>query len=81
MATGKVTFKRLIEARFAILSIRWNFRNRRDELGRRIKHRQGVPAQRRAYFCEHCAGYHITKWKKSNFKATRKTEKKRRKNR
>jgi len=65
--TGKVIFTSWIEAQLVMLDLKWNYLYKRNEEGRRIKHRQGRPIQRRAYYCTHCNGYHLTKWKKSNF--------------
>ncbi|QIH31450.1 hypothetical protein [Sphingobacterium sp. DR205] len=72
--TGKVIFASWIEARLVMLDLKWNYLFKRDRTGRRIKHRQGRPIQRRAYFCTYCRGYHLTKWEKSNFNSY--TEKK-----
>ncbi len=67
VATGKAVFASLLEARIVMFNLKWRFKRNRDESGKRIKHRQGRPVQRRAYYCIHCEGYHLTKWKESNF--------------
>ncbi|WP_146896945.1 hypothetical protein [Chryseobacterium lathyri] len=36
--------------------------------GKRIKHRRGKPVQIRAYPCDYCKGYHLTKWTQQRFK-------------
>lgn len=64
--TGKVIFSTLVEARLTIVRLKWA-RRITDMYGKRIKHCQGKPAQKRAYYCPHCKGFHLTKWDKSNF--------------
>ncbi|SEK24743.1 hypothetical protein SAMN05421740_101334 [Parapedobacter koreensis] len=69
LATGKICFASKMEARLTILRLRWGFKALHNRLdGRRIKHRQGRPQQRRAYYCPHCGGYHLTKWGERDFK-------------
>jgi hypothetical protein len=65
-ATGKVIFSSLLEARLVMFNLKWGYRKHKDINGKRIKHRQGKPAQRRGYYCIHCGGYHLTKWKAMN---------------
>lgn len=61
-ATGKVVFASHEEAKLAIFGLKWNYRMKRDPIdGKRIKHRQGRPQQRRAYYCAYCGGFHLTK--------------------
>lgn len=66
-ATGKVTFASFLEAKACMYTLKWNYHRRKDMFGKRIKHRQGKPAQRRVYSCDFCQGYHLTRWKKSHF--------------
>jgi hypothetical protein len=66
-ATGKVIFSSLLEALLVMFNLKWGYRKHKDINGKRIKHRQGKPAQRRGYFCIHCCGYHLTKWKTNEF--------------
>jgi hypothetical protein len=66
-ATGKVIFSSLLEARLVMFNLKWGYRKHKDINGKRIKHRQGKPAQRRGYYCIHCGGYHLTKWKANEF--------------
>ncbi|MCT1526218.1 hypothetical protein [Sphingobacterium hotanense] len=67
-ATGKVIFETLIEAKLTMFRLKWGFRHIKDIYGKRVKHRQGRPVQKRAYYCPHCDGFHLTKWGKSDFK-------------
>ncbi|MEZ0454137.1 hypothetical protein ABTW24_21275 [Sphingobacterium thalpophilum] len=66
-ATGKVGFPSLIEAQCAMLHFKFKSRVRNKLDGRRIKHRMGKDACKRAYYCKFCKGYHITKWDKGHF--------------
>ncbi|WP_104384057.1 hypothetical protein [Sphingobacterium sp. HMA12] len=66
-ATGKVGFPSLIEAQWAMLHFKFKSRVRNKLDGRRIKHRMGKDACKRAYYCKFCKGYHITKWDKEHF--------------
>ncbi|MGJ1536297.1 hypothetical protein ACR784_14860 [Sphingobacterium multivorum] len=65
--TVKVIFASWIEARLVMLDIKWNYLFKRDETGRRIKHRQGRPIQRRAYYCTYCRGVPPDQMGKSKF--------------
>lgn len=67
MATGKAIFPSLLEARYVMFTMKRGYKRNTSESGRRIKHRQGKPAQRRAYFCPYCQGYHLTKWAAGEF--------------
>jgi hypothetical protein len=49
-ATGKVIFSSLLEARLVMFNLKWGYRKHKDINGKRIKHRQGKPAQRRGYY-------------------------------
>lgn len=71
-ATGKVIFASAQDARIAMFNLKWGFKKHKDLFGKRIKHRQGRPDQRRAYYCVHCDGYHLTKWKTRAFRHYRK---------
>ncbi|WP_257669585.1 hypothetical protein [Parapedobacter tibetensis] len=58
-----------VEASVAIYRLRWGFKMSHSKLdGRRIKHRQGRPKQRRTYHCQHRGGYHLTSWGHRDFK-------------
>jgi len=59
-ATGKVRFNSEKEAKESMFRFRFTWKILRQ--GKRRKHRQGKPAQKRSYFCEHCNGYHQTSW-------------------
>ena len=76
LATGKVSFETLIEARIAMFLLKWGYKRHRDIYGKRIKHRQGKPAQKRVYYCPDCDGYHLTKWNQKNFKSYSEWQKK-----
>jgi len=64
--TGKVRFSTRIEAELVIFTLR-RMLKRKDENGRRIKHRGGRPVAKRMYFCQYCNGYHVTRWNITNF--------------
>lgn len=64
--TGKVRFSTRIEAELVIIALH-RMLKRKDENGKRIKHRSGKPVAKRAYFCQYCNGYHVTRWKKRDF--------------
>ncbi|MEZ0454210.1 hypothetical protein ABTW24_21650 [Sphingobacterium thalpophilum] len=66
-ATGKVAFPSLMEAKWRMFQfkVRSRIKNKLD--GKRIKHRMGRYACKRAYYCPYCGGYHITKWKKADY--------------
>lgn len=67
-ATGKVRFPNKLEAILVIAFFRWKLYKARNKIdGTRVKHRAGKVAQRRAYYCRNCRGYHLTKWSKSHF--------------
>lgn len=66
-ATGKVGFPSMIEAQGAMLQFKFKSRIRNKTDGKRIKHRMGKYACKRAYYCKLCRGYHITKWDTTNF--------------
>ncbi|MGJ1348467.1 hypothetical protein ACR789_18400 [Sphingobacterium siyangense] len=66
-ATGKVGFPSLIEAQWAMLHFKFRSRVRNKLDGKRIKHRMGKDACKRAYYCKFCKGYHITTWEKGHF--------------
>lgn len=68
VATGKVIFSSYLEARLVMYGLKWGYKRHRDVNGKRIKHRQGKPQQKRVYFCSHCNGYHLTKWDALDFK-------------
>ncbi len=68
-ATGKVIFSSMMEARCVMFNLKWAYKIRKDINGKRIKHRQGRPVQRRAYICPYCEGYHLTRWKTNEFNA------------
>lgn len=72
-ATGKVAFPSRIEAQYAMFRFKLRSRVKNVTNGKRIKHRMGKPAFRRAYYCRLCEGYHITKWKRSDFERYKKT--------
>lgn len=61
-ATGKVCFETYTAAKENITQHKLFAKTRRDLFGKRIKHRQGKPAQKRIYHCPHCNSYHQTKW-------------------
>jgi len=65
-ATGKVAFPSLIEAKWRMINFKFMTRIRNKD-GKRVKHRMGKPACKRAYYCKFCKGYHITKWDKGHF--------------
>lgn len=72
-ATGKIGFPSMIEAHGAMLQFKFKLRIKNKTDGKRIKHRMGKDACKRAYYCKLCNGYHITKWNKTgfnNYKAT-----------
>lgn len=71
-ATGKVIFPSQLEARCAMFRFKLRSRVKSVTDGRRIKHRMGKPACRRAYYCRLCKGYHITKWKRDDFERYKK---------
>ncbi|RKR84414.1 hypothetical protein BDD43_4649 [Mucilaginibacter gracilis] len=56
--TGKTRFDSLAEAKDIMLRFRGMWKLHRE--GKRRKHRQGKPAQKRAYYCGYCGGYHLT---------------------
>ncbi|MFC3199898.1 hypothetical protein ACFOET_19925 [Parapedobacter deserti] len=61
-ATGKVIFVSRRDAEMAMFQMRWAHRmQQRLSEERRTKRRHGQPKQRRAYYCEHCGGFHLTK--------------------
>lgn len=66
-ATGKVGFSTLIEAQWVVLHFKLKSRVMSKTDGRRIKHRMGKGASKRAYYCTFCEGYHLTKWDKGHF--------------
>jgi len=66
-ATGKVGFPSLIEAGWIMLNFKFKSRVRNKLDGKRIKHRMGKDACKRAYYCKFCKGYHITTWGKGHF--------------
>ncbi len=66
----------MLEARYVMFRMKWGYKRNTDRSGRRVKHRQGKPAQRRAYFCSYCQGYHLTKWTADEFYSYLHTEKK-----
>lgn len=68
IATGKITFSSNLEARIVMFNLKWSYKLHKDLLGKRIKHRQGKPKQKRAYFCQYCNGFHLTKWDANDFK-------------
>ena len=72
-ATGKVAFPSRFDAQYAMFRFKLRSRVKNVTNGKRIKHRMGKPACRRAYYCRLCKGYHITKWKKDNFERYKKT--------
>ncbi|MFB2118722.1 hypothetical protein [Parapedobacter sp. 2B3] len=61
-ATGKSIFRSLSDAMERVMDFRKNIQQLRN--GRRRKHRQGKPKQKRVYLCEHCNGYHLTSWER-----------------
>ncbi|PWN64127.1 hypothetical protein [Chryseobacterium viscerum] len=65
-ATGKRSLPSVEEAR----SLMYLFRNAvlNKLTGKRIKHRRGKPVQIRAYPCDYCKGYHLTRWTQQRFK-------------
>jgi hypothetical protein len=67
MATTKVIFPGITEAREFIFNLKWRYKIQKDINGKRIKHRQGRPEQRWAYYYACCDGVHITRWKPSEF--------------
>jgi len=67
-ATGKLSYPTKMKAKLAILHFKWQALMRKNKVdGTRIKRRMGKVSQRRSYFCEHCQGYHLTKWTKSDY--------------
>ncbi len=67
LATGKVVFASYLEAHIVMFNLKWGYKKHKDIHGKRIKHRQGKPEQKRAYFCTYCNGYHLTKWNANDF--------------
>ena len=59
-ATGKVKFVSETAAKENMIRFRFKWKLRLQ--GKRRKHRQGKPAQKRAYYCEDCDSYHLTSW-------------------
>lgn len=68
-ATGKVSFGSKAAAVFFIYWLKYRFKHRLHRAdGSHIKRRnKGKPKQRRAYYCMHCGGYHITKWTEEEY--------------
>ncbi|MDF2476497.1 MAG: hypothetical protein K0S24_1980 [Sphingobacterium sp.] len=66
-ATGKVAFPSVMEAKWRMFQFKIKSRVKNKLDGKRIKHRMGKYACKRAYRCDYCGGYHITKWKKAAF--------------
>ncbi len=59
--TGKVIFNTRGDASDAMATIR-QIVKRKDDDGKRIKHRLLKPRPRRIYYCAYCDGYHLTSW-------------------
>lgn len=59
-ATGKAICLSPNEATERVMDFKERLHRLRN--GRRRKHRQGRPKQKRAYRCEHCDGFHLTSW-------------------
>lgn len=66
-ATGKVVFSSLIEAKWRMFQFKLKLRIKNKVDGKRVKHRMGKYACKRAYYCKFCRGYHITHWDKAKF--------------
>lgn len=67
-ATGKVSYETKGAAQTALYNIKTS-QNHKVFNGtefKRQKRRQGKPAQKRAYLCEHCDQYHLTSWETSS---------------
>ena len=64
IATGKTIFDTKGEAKESM--IKFKSFSKMTINGRRIKHRVGKPEQTRVYYCEHCKGFHLTKWSSFN---------------
>ena len=59
-ATGKTRYYNQGEAKEAILRIKGKSGMYDNKTKKRLKRRQGKPAQCRFYYCNHCRGYHLT---------------------
>ncbi|WP_300600961.1 hypothetical protein [Niabella sp.] len=59
--TGKVIHQSRIEAIEALAKLK-HASHRKDETGKRIKHRGLKPGGKRIYYCFFCGGYHLTSW-------------------
>lgn len=59
--TGKRVHLSRTEAIDALCKLKYAS-HRKDETGKRIKHRSLKPAGRRIYHCSFCSGYHLTSW-------------------
>ena len=59
-ATGKTRYYNQGEAREAMLRIKAKSGMYDNITKKRMKRRQGKPAQCRYYYCKHCKGYHLT---------------------
>lgn len=72
-ATGKVTFNSKAEAVFFIYWLKYRFKHRprRADGGHRKRRSLARPKQRRAYYCPHCEGYHLTKWTEGEYHRSR----------
>lgn len=69
-ATGKTIYPTKGEANFAMNRFK-NIGKHYDITGKRVKRRVKKAEQKRAYYCTHCQGYHLTKWetyKKEQYK-------------
>ncbi|TJY64472.1 hypothetical protein FAZ19_14840 [Sphingobacterium alkalisoli] len=64
-----VSFGSKAAAVFFIYWLKYRFKHRPHRAdGSHIKRRnKGKPKQRRAYYCMHCGGYHITKWTEEEY--------------
>lgn len=65
--TGKVAFETKGAAQESMRAIKagYDFKRYNGSTWKRTKHRQGKPAQKRAYLCEHCDHWHLTSWETS----------------
>lgn len=59
--TGKIIHSDRTEAIVALSKLKHASR-RKDETGKRIKHRALKPGGKRIYYCSFCCGYHLTSW-------------------
>lgn len=59
--TGKIVHLSQTEAANALSKLK-RASYRKDEIGKRIKHRSLKPGGKRIYYCSFCGGYHLTHW-------------------